>query len=147
MYVGSRHITVHAFFQLTCHNDQCDFIMSTLFDRTIARGRGRSSPLRFTPHTLAAHRFWPWFWVSGLARPPCGQRQRAPTRNRVKLAPAAALRSHRAYELCQDSVSQSVSSRPPRAHSTTVSPDGCQDSRLTHSMPHERIFVMLTKYR
>ena len=36
---------------------------------------------------------------------------------------------------------------PPRAHSTTVSPDGCQDSRLTHSKPHERIFVMLTKYR
>ena len=74
-----------------------------------ARGRGRSSPLRFT-HTLAAHRFWPWFWP---ARPVVNV-------NGVKLAPA--LRSHRAYELCQD-------------------------SRLTHCKPRERIFVMLTKYR
>ena len=143
--------TVHAFFQLTCHNDTvCVHVNVTLLCQHFSTYECARAWALFTATLHAAHPcstpilamvlgFWP-------ARPVVNVNG-APTRNRVKLAPAAALRSHRAYELCQDSVSQSVSSRPPRAHSTTVSPDGCQDSRLTHSKPHERIFVRLTKYR
>ena len=64
--------TVHAFFQLTCvtmiHvHVKCDFIMSTLFDVRMRAGVGalHRYASRRRPHTLAAHRFWPWFWVSG----------------------------------------------------------------------------------